>query len=443
MRICLYTETALPTIGGQELVVDALAREYTNQGHDVVVLAPTPRRGSVANDRRLPYRVIRHRRFLSTRRLIEWYQYSLLKLHRKFPFEVLHCHSVHPCGYLGALCKDRLQAALVLTSHGGDIREGGARILKPGARSRAITALRRADAVVSIGPFTTQALRRLEPSTRMIVEIPNGVDLTPFDNPPFRPHSARPPELDPRIRTGRYVLFLGRLHRRKGVDVLLEAWAASLAKTDSGMMLAIAGDGADRDALANQAERLGILPSVCFLGRVAGPNKTWLLQNARCVCMPSREWEAFPLVILEAFAAGRPMIGTRIRGLEDLITHGRTGWLVAPESPVELAAALHEMSVDDRSLQNYGANARRLALDHGWPSIAARHVALYQSIRKPTEARLAELEVVGWAANAAAEPPLATQTAEVSRARHAAPPDGALAAIPPTRARVALREPDR
>jgi glycosyltransferase involved in cell wall biosynthesis len=273
---------------------------------------------------------------------------------------------------------------------------------------------------VSIGAFTTQALRRLEPSTRMIVEIPNGVDLTPFDNPPFRPH-ARPPELDPRIRAGRYVLFLGRLHRRKGVDVLLEAWAASLAKTDSGIMLAIAGDGLERDALANQAERLRILPRVCFLGRVAGQNKTWLLQNARCVCMPSREWEAFPLVIMEAFAAGKPIIGTRIRGLEDLITHGRTGWLVAPESAVELAAALHEMSVDNRSLQNYGANARRSALDHGWPSIAARHVALYQSIRKPPEARLAEREIVGWTAHAAAEPPLAAQTAEVSSARHAAP----------------------
>ena len=393
MRICLYTETALPAIGGQELVVDALAREYTNQGHDVVVLAPTPRRGFAANDRRLPYRVIRHPRFLSTRRLIEWYQSPLLKLHQKFPFEVLHCHSVHPCGYLGALCQDRLQAALVLTSHGGDIREGGARILKPGARFRAITALRRADAVVSISRFTTQALRRLEPTTR-IVEIPNGVDLSPFDNPPFDNPSARPPELDPRIRAGQYVLFLGRLHPRKGVDILLEAWAASLAKTDSGMMLAIAGDGGERDALANQAGRLRILPSVCFLGRVAGPHKTWLLQNARCGCMPSRDWEAFPLVVMEAFAAGKPMIGTRIRGLEDLITHGRTGWLVAPESPVELAAALHEMSVDHRSLQNYGANARRTALDHGWPSIAARHLALYettlyQSIRRPPEAKAA------------------------------------------------------
>ena len=116
-------------------------------------------------------------------------------------------------------------------------------------------------------------------------------------------------------------------------------------------MLAIAGEGGERDALTNQARQLGILARVCFLGPVTGASKSWLLQNARSGCMPSRDWEAFPLVIMEAFAAGKPMIGSRIRGLEDLITHGRTGWLVAPESPVELAAALHEMWVDDRSLQ--------------------------------------------------------------------------------------------
>jgi len=365
-------------VGGQELVVDALARQFTDRGLEVVVLAPSARRRFVADDRRLPYRVVRHRRFVSTRRFIDWYQHALLNLHREFPFDVLHCHSVHPCGYLGASCRDRLNAALVVTSHGGDIREGGARILKPGARSRAITALRRADAVVSISRFTEQALRRLEPSAR-IVTIPNGVDLSPFDNPPFDNHAARPPGLDPRIQPGRYVLFLGRLHPRKGVDILLKAWAASRPKTDSGEMLAIAGDGGERDALSNQARQLGILPSVCFVGRVAGASKVWLLQNARCGCIPSRDWEAFPLVVMEAFAAGKPMIGTRIRGLEDLITHGRTGWLVAPESPADLASALSEMWVDDRSMLNFGANARRTALEHGWPSIAARHIALYQT----------------------------------------------------------------
>ncbi len=159
------------------------------------------------------------------------------------------------------------------------------------------------------------------------------------------------------------------------------------------MMLAIAGEGGERDALTNQVRQLGILASVCFLGPVTGANKTWLLQNARCGCIPSRDWEAFPLVTMETFAAGKPMIGSRIRGLEDLITPGRTGWLVAPESPVELAAAFHEMCVDDQSLLNYSANARRTALDHGWPSIAARHLALYQTIRSRSEAKAA------WARN--------------------------------------------
>src|SRR5690349_6071930 len=116
MRICLFTETALPKIGGQELVVDALAREFVEQGHDVVVLAQYPRRPLVANDRLLPYRVVRHPRFVSTWRLLDWYRYVLLKLHRTFPFEVLHCHSIHPCGYLGAMCRDRCDLTLVLTS---------------------------------------------------------------------------------------------------------------------------------------------------------------------------------------------------------------------------------------------------------------------------------------------------------------------------------------
>ena len=339
----------------------------------MAVLAPSARRRCVADDGRLPYRVFRHRRFVSTRRFIDWYQHSLLNLHRSFPFDVLHCHSVHPCGYLGSLCRERLNAALVVTSHGGDIREGGARILKTGARSRAIQALRQADAVVAISRFTEQALRHLEPSAR-IVAIPNGVDLRPFDK-----RVPRPAGLDPRIQTGRYVLFLGRLHPRKGVDVLLKAWAANRSTTDPRMMLAIAGEGGERDTLANLAQQLGILPSVCFIGRVAGESKVWLLQNARSGCMPSRDWEAFPLVVMEAFAAGKPMIGSRIRGLEDLITHGRTGWLIAPDSPEQLAVALNEMWVDDRSVLNYGAHARRTALEHGWPSIAARHVDLYET----------------------------------------------------------------
>jgi glycosyltransferase involved in cell wall biosynthesis len=380
MKICLYTETALPKVGGQEYVVDALARQMTAQGHEVVVVAQYPRAPLPLNDDALPYRVIRHRRFHSTWNMISWYRFRLFRLHRKFPFEVLHCHSVHPCGYLGTFCKEQLNTTLVITSHGGDVREGNVRLQKPGLRERFATALRLADAAVSIGRFTTEGFTRLYPSTR-IVEIPNGVDLKPFASP-----AARPEEIDPRIQSGQYVLFLGRLNQRKGADILLDAWAMCDPKVRSRMMLVVAGDGEERAPLTAQAERLGIASRVSFVGRVGGATKTWLLQNARGVCTPSRGWEAFPLVALEAFAAGKPLIATRIPGLEDRVTPGKTGWLVPPEDPIALASALSQLAAAGAPLHDFAANVRRIADAHGWPSIAARHVDLYREARRHTAA---------------------------------------------------------
>jgi teichuronic acid biosynthesis glycosyltransferase TuaC len=374
MKICLYTETALPKIGGQEFVVDALAREMTSQGHEVVVLAQYPREPLPLNDAALPYRVIRHRRFLSTWSFVSWYRYWLFRLHQKFPFEVLHCHSVHPCGYLGTFCKAQLNTALVITSHGGDVREGNVRLQKPGLPRRFARALRKADAAISIGRFTTEGFKRLYPRTR-IVEIPNGVDLTPFSSSALRPEA-----LDARIQSGRYILFLGRLHHRKGVDLLLDAWAMCEPWIPSQATLVLAGDGEERVSLQEQAQRLGIAGRVSFVGRVTGGSKTWLLQNARGVCMPSRDWEAFPLVALEAFAAGKPLIATRIPGLEDRVVPGRTGWLVSPENAAALSRALAELAGHGAPLREFAANARRVAAAHSWPTIAAQHVQLYRDI---------------------------------------------------------------
>ncbi len=96
--------------------------------------------------------------------------------------------------------------------------------------------------------------------------------------------------------------------------------------------------------------------------------------------MPSRGWEAFPLVVLESYAAGRPVIGSRIAGLEDLVLEGKTGLLVGEESPEELAAALDRMFGDKKSADSMGDAARQMAADYGWPVIARRHLELYQKL---------------------------------------------------------------
>jgi glycosyltransferase involved in cell wall biosynthesis len=374
MRICLYTETALPKLGGQELVVDALARNLLELGHQPVVLAQRPRGHWRVDDSHLPYPVVRHPRFWSTHRFVAWYRHWLLRLHRRQGFDVLHCHSVYPCGYLAALSREQLGTPVVITSHGGDVHAGNARLRKHGLPERFALALRSADALVAISRFTANAFQALSPQLPPIAMIPNGVDLAPFAQRP-----ERPPNLSPRIRAGEYLFFLGRLHRRKGIDVLLDA-VAILRQRHPQVQLVVAGDGDERPSLEAQVERLGLSEHVVFVGSVRGETKTWLLQNSRCQVVASREWESFGLVVIEAFAAGRPAVVSDLPGMSDLITPEQTGSIVPRENAPALAAALAPLLADSALADRWGQTARAAVAQYDWRTVTQRHVELFESL---------------------------------------------------------------
>ena len=375
MRICLYTATALPKVGGQESVVDSLARHLLLLGHEAVVLAPRPRRPQRPHDQSLPYEVVRHPRFISTRDFVSCYGIFLRRLHARRHFDVVHCHDVYPTGYLAALCKPKLGFPMVITSHGGDIRENNPRLEKAGIPQRILAALRGADALVSIAPFTERNFRRLYPEARRIVTIPNGIDLLPY-----AAVARRPPDLDPSIHARKYVLFLGRLAHRKGVDVLLEAMSLASNDMREGVQLVIAGTGDEQTKLEAMARSMNLADRVRFVGRVEGDTKIYLLQNALATVMPSRVWEAFPLVVLETFAAARPVIGSRVPGILDLVDDQRTGILVREEDPAALSLALREVLADRDRADRMGAAAREIADQYSWESITARHVELYAKL---------------------------------------------------------------
>ena len=378
MRICLYTATALPKLGGQEAVVDALARHLLRLGHQPVVLAPKPRRPLKADDAERPYPVHRHPRFVSTRAFVSWYRLFLSSAHARHHFDLVHCHDVYPTGYLAALCKRKLGLPLVITSHGGDVRENNPRLEKGAIPFRRAAALRAADALISIGPFTDRGFRRIYPQGgNNIVTIPNGIDLEPY-----RARVARPSNLDPAIEEGRYVLYLGRLARRKGVDVLVEAMAR--LRADSAAQLVIAGSGDERAALESQTIELALGDRVRFVGPVEGSQKIYLLQNAICTVMPSRVWEAFPLVVLETYAAGRPVLGSSVPGIADLVREGETGVLVEQENPDLLAAALRGLFADRRRADRLGQSARKIAESYSWESVTRQHLELYERLLRGT-----------------------------------------------------------
>jgi glycosyltransferase involved in cell wall biosynthesis len=390
MHICLYTETALPQVGGQEIVVDTLARYYQSLGHDVVVLAPHPNSSLSSQDYQFPYPLVRHPRFFSSRFFVSWYRIFLLRLWKRHPFDVLHCHGLYPPGYLGALTRQQLDAPVVLTSHGGDLHLDSVRLRKPGIKERIVQGLETADALVSICRFTSEGYRLLCPRVKRLVEIPNGVNVAAMAAP-----AACPAAWDPTIVPGQYLLFMGRLRHRKGVDLLLRA--LTYVPDRGQVQLVIAGDGPDRGDLEAMAANLGLARRVRFVGGVAGAKKIFLLQNALCGVVPSRIWEAFPLVILEMFAAGKAVIGTQIPGLQDLITEN-IGWPVIPESPEIMGRALAEALAYPERTHQRGAAAGRVALGYDWTAVAKKHVALYEDLlarhRHETKIHYSRVQVV-------------------------------------------------
>ena len=369
MRICLYTDTALPKMGGQEIVVDALARQFLALGHQPVVFAPKPRKLSIRSES-YPYEVVRHPRFFSTHYFVGWYRRYLRQLYERQPFDVLHCHGIYPPAYLASLLGNALPAPIVVTSHGGDVYEQNVRLQKPAIVARCIEGLRSASALVAISRFTREGFTRLCPEAApRIVDIPNGVHVASY---------AESVRGDAEFEPGSYAVFLGRLKYRKGVDVLLRALAI-LPETGK-VQLVILGDGEERPFLEILCDQLGLSERVRFLGTVTGPTKSKLLQNARFGVVPSRQWEAFGLIVLEGYASGLPMIATDMPGLADLIEPERTGLLVPPESPESLAAAMGRLFTDDFLVRRMSQTARRVVQQYDWRSIAQRHVQLYERL---------------------------------------------------------------
>ena len=175
-----------------------------------------------------------------------------------------------------------------------------------------------------------RAVLRLDPSRRRV--IPNAVV------------SRRPRASDEETRLSlgvgseaRIALVVARLEARKGHRYVLQALAQLPALFDD-VVLVLAGDGPERAALEHLAAALRISDRVRFLGEHSDP---WsLYAAASVVILPSIGHEDFPIVILEAMAAGRPVVASRVAGIPDQVVDGVTGRLVAPGDPMALAAAV-------------------------------------------------------------------------------------------------------
>jgi len=155
---------------------------------------------------------------------------------------------------------------------------------------------------------------------------------------------------EPRYEPGDAVLYLGRLSREKGVDVLVRAAARS------GVPAKIAGEGPQRPELERLIAETGA--PVELLGYRDGEELAEIVRAARAVVMPSRCHDNCPLAVIEAMAWGKPVIASRVGGIPELVRDGVDGMLVPYDDPAALAEALTRAAAGDELVEAMGRSAR-------------------------------------------------------------------------------------
>ena len=380
MRVALVSPYALDVVGGVQAHVLALADALARAGEEVLVLGPSAA-GTLPASTPGGVRIVGAGRTVAvpangSRAPIALGPSAALLVRevlRRAAPDVVHVHEplVPLVGPAAALATG---AARVLTFHA--TAEGGALpYLYRAVRAAGRRVVDSADALTAVSPvaaaFHARALG-VDPSRISIV--PNGVDVARFA---LHADGARTGSSGPRL------VFLGRLEPRKGADTVVRAFLL-LAGGRPDLRLRVLGDG----PLAGELRRLvagapaDVADRVELAGRAEPSALPGLLADADVALLPARGGESFGIVLLEAMAAGLPIVATDIPGYRAVARHEREALLVPPGDPAELARAAARL-LDDGALADRLVRAgTRRAAEHDWAVVASRMQEIYASVRR-------------------------------------------------------------
>jgi len=244
------------------------------------------------------------------------------------------------------------------------LRASEPRTLKPLYRAVERRYLDTVDGVVCNSTTTRDAVTGLGVERESTVVAPPAGDRFDSDIAPAR--------IDARAREEPLrLVFVGNIERRKGLDTLVDGLGAATAKAE----LTVVGqpvDGAYVASVREQGREHGLDDRVRFTGRLADDDLTAVLESSHVLAMPSR-YEGFGIVYLEGTCFGLPAIASRAGGASDIITDGETGFLVDPDDPAAVAAAVERLADDRDRLAAMGRAARSRYDRHpDWDETTAR-----------------------------------------------------------------------
>lgn len=374
MNVILVSEEYAPHIGGGGVVVANLAREFKKRGHSVTIIAALYPRNLKAKEiiggievRRMhflfPYRPISN--------IIKFFFifpitiFGLLRIIILKKCDVVNIHFITPKVLLPVLfLKKIMRFPLVASVHGDDII--GVPYKSAVNKWFVTKGLKKPEFITCNSAFLLNKIKKLTLNNTIRLEIiRNGINLKEFVIQDKFNHSLP------------YIFAIGRLVYRKGFDVLVKAFQTVASKIDQ-VDLIISGDGPERESCSSLARELGIEYRVRFMGYTDRRETVRLFKGSRFFVLPSRV-EALGITNLEAMAAGKAIIGTRVGGVPEIVRNGYNGLLVEPEDPRALASGILRLLENPSLAEELGQNGRRHVEDcYSWENGARHYLEVYR-----------------------------------------------------------------
>jgi phosphatidyl-myo-inositol alpha-mannosyltransferase len=386
MRIALVSPYSWTYQGGVNRHVEALAEQFISEGDHVRVLAPWDPPGLISRRlhrsqpelREAPDYLIPLGRTLgigangavSNLSVFPEGPISLRRELKSGNFDVVHVHEpLAPIvGWDATVFRD---APVVGTFHAYSTKafpNYAATLL--GARRR----FNQLSARIAVSEAAAWTGRRWFGGEYAIV--PNGVDVAAAPKGP----KTESDELR--------LLFLGRAEERKGLPVLLAAFQALVEHVPSRLTVV----GADPEDVARLIADPDVLSHIDVLGKVSDSVLWRQLGEADLLCAPSLTGESFGMVLIEAMAAGTPVIASKIAGYSDVVTDGVDGVLVPPADPQALAEELQLLAHEPERLAAMGAAGRKSAERYAWPHVAGEIRQVYDWVSEAAPAPVSGME---------------------------------------------------
>lgn len=389
MKIGLVSPYDWSYPGGVRDHVWHLAHEFMGQGHEVRIIAPAsgpqrripekhiykigwptpiPANGSIA--RVAIFDPVLHRRI---RRVLQREHFDILHIHEPLvpglSLAALHCSQTLTVGTFHASSDVSYTSTFNLAYAS----------LAPFLRST----WRRLQGRIAISSATYKFISHYFPSDYRT--IPNGISLDYFsqDITPF-----------PDLKDGQQnILFVGRFEERKGAKYLLRAIPA-IRKRHPQTRFIFVGDGPLRIGFQRFVERQG-WRDVLFTGYISNEEKARYLASADIFCAPATGGESLGIVLLEAMAAGKPIVASNISGYATVINHNVDGLLTPPRNSHKLAATLGHLLKYEPLRQRFAQAGLQKARAYAWPRVASQILDYYYELLEEQQGKKVGAKVYG------------------------------------------------